>query len=215
MQKDAVNLSTPAKSNRTSPQVKMGTLYLTGLVCLVLGFIAGTVLTVYKLDQTQPPPKSMSPTDAQDHAKDEARIKALEQEVAQNPSNLNAWIELGNLYFDASQFSQSIEAYQKALALDANNADVWTDLGVMYRRNGQPQKAIEAFDKAIQVDPSHEISRFNKGIVLLHDLNDPQGAIKAWESMLAINPNAMAPNGQPVKSLVEMFKQRLKAQKQP
>jgi cytochrome c-type biogenesis protein CcmH/NrfG len=146
---------------------------------------------------------------------DEQKIKKLEQDVHADPANLTAWIDLGNIYFDTNQFSKSIHAYQKALAIDPNNADVWTDLGIMFRRSGQPKKAIEAFDQAIKIAPAHEISRFNKGIVLLHDLNNPQAAIEAWEGLLSVNPNATAPNGQSVKSLVEMFKERLQAKDQP
>jgi cytochrome c-type biogenesis protein CcmH/NrfG len=205
----------PVKISKNSQYVKISTLYLTALICLLIGFLGGTVLTVYKLDQTPAPPKSAPHAAPRDGAMDEQKIKKLEQDVHADPANLTAWIDLGNIYFDTNQFSKSIHAYQKALAIDPNNADVWTDLGIMFRRSGQPKKAIEAFDQAIKIAPAHEISRFNKGIVLLHDLNNPQAAIEAWEGLLSVNPNATAPNGQSVKSLVEMFKERLQAKDQP
>ena len=78
----------------------------------------------------------------------------------------------------------------------------------MYRRNGQPKKAIEAFDKAISIDPGFETARFNKGIVLLHDLNDAAGGIKAWEEIIEQNPMAMAPNGESVDALVQRMKKQ-------
>ena len=105
-------------------------------------------------------------------------IASLEDETARNPENTQAWVQLGNEYFDSSQHAKAIWAYRKSLELDPNNANVWTDLGVMYRRSGSPQEAIKSFDKAIEVDPKHEISRMNKGIVLLHDMNDMEGASK-------------------------------------
>ncbi len=73
----------------------------------------------------------------------------------------------------------------------------------MYRRTGQPQKALDAFDRAMTIAPGHEQSRFNKGIVLRYDLNDREGAIKAWEELLKINPNAMAPNGIPLTEAIK------------
>jgi tetratricopeptide (TPR) repeat protein len=82
-----------------------------------------------------------------------------------------------------------------------------TDMGVMYRRSGQPLKAIEAFDKAVIIDPRHEIARFNKGIVYMHDLNDHISAIQAWEELISINPQAKAPNGQLIKVMVEKLKE--------
>ncbi|MBW1802723.1 MAG: tetratricopeptide repeat protein, partial [Deltaproteobacteria bacterium] len=81
-----------------------------------------------------------------------------------------------------------------------------TDLGVMYRRNGQPKKAIEAFEAAIKSDPSHEVSRFNKGVVLMHDLNDDRGAIQAWEELVKLNPFAKTPGGQLVAGIIKNLK---------
>jgi tetratricopeptide (TPR) repeat protein len=86
------------------------------------------------------------------------------------------------------------------------DANLLTDLGVMYRRTKQPEKAIELFNKAIQQDPSHQPSRFNKGIVLLHDLNDATGAIASWEELLRINPQAKTANGQPIREFVDHVK---------
>ena len=134
------------------------------------------------------------------------RVQALENETAQHPQNVEAWIQLGNIYYDTNRIKKAIVAYQEALGLDGQNPHVWTDLGVMYRRNGEPQKAIEAFDRAATIDPLHETCRLNKGIILLHDLNDPEAAAQAWEELLEVNPLATTPNGQPVAELVKSLK---------
>ena len=76
----------------------------------------------------------------------------------------------------------------------------------MYRRSGNPKKAVEMFEKVIALDPQQENARFNKGIVLLHDLKDEEGAVAAWEGLLEINPVAMAPNGQSVDELIQQYK---------
>jgi tetratricopeptide (TPR) repeat protein len=117
---------------------------------------------------------------------------------------------LGNLYFDSSDFKNAIRAYQRSLELNPKNADVWTDMGVMYRRDGQPTEAIKAFDKAIEINPRHEIARFNKGVVLMHDLRDFENTIRTWEELLKINPSAKAPGGQPLKELVAQLKRSMK-----
>jgi cytochrome c-type biogenesis protein CcmH/NrfG len=123
--------------------------------------------------------------------------------VAVNPTNIDAWTQLGNVYFDTQNFTKAIRAYEKSLELSPNNPNVLTDLGVMYRRNGQPGKAVEVFDRAMTIDPRHEQSRFNKGIVLRYDMNDREGAVKAWEELLRINPSATAPNGQPLSEAIK------------
>jgi cytochrome c-type biogenesis protein CcmH/NrfG len=193
------------------PYVKKETMYMVSMLALAIGFFGGVMFGIYKSGPTgpalsvapmQPAPMPQSSVDLSND------IAALQREVAANPSNVAAWISLGNSYFDTAQHEKSIQAYQKALALQPNNANIWTDMGVMYRRSGKPQEAIKAFDKAIEVDPKHETSRFNKGIVLMHDLNDIKGAIKAWEGLLQVNPVAVAPNGMSVDQMVASLKQQ-------
>ena len=124
-----------------------------------------------------------------------------------NPQNTKAWIQLGHVYFDTGKYDKAINAYEKALKLNPSNADVLTDLGIMYRRSGQFRKAIEKFDKAVAVDPNHQNARLNKGIVLMHDLSDSDGAIRAWEDLLEINPFAMIGNNQSVDQMLKHYKE--------
>jgi tetratricopeptide (TPR) repeat protein len=113
---------------------------------------------------------------------------------------------LGHFYYDVGRIKEAIEAYQKSLSLDADRPDVWTDLGVMYRRNGNPEKAIESFDRALSINSRHEAAMFNKGVILMHDLNDTKAALDAWELLVQINPDAKAPNGRLVRTLVTELK---------
>jgi len=196
--------------NDTVQYVRRETFWLGTLLALAVGFFGGVMFTLLKSDSGAVPgmPQTRAP---QAQVATPARpnmIASLEDETAKNPQNTNAWIQLGNEYFDAGEHAKAIWAYRKALELDSNNANVWTDLAIMYRRSGQPQEALGAFDKAIEVDPKHEPSRLNKGIVLLHDMQDVDGAIAAWEGLLAVNPIAMAPTGRSVDEMIQQMKQR-------
>ncbi len=181
---------------------------IVALVALVVGFLIGVVFSslqstkvapqVVKQQQALPPGQQasgISPAQA-------SQILALENEVAANPQNIEAWTSLGHVYFDTQRFAKAINAYNKSLALKPNNPDVLTDLGVMYRRNKQFNEALNAFDRATSLAPTHEQSRFNKGIVLLYDLKDKAAARQVWQELLTINPVALAPNGQSVKELL-------------
>jgi cytochrome c-type biogenesis protein CcmH/NrfG len=201
--------------NDDSQYVRKETFYLVSLLTLAVGFFAGVVFALYKSDNTAAPvqpqarmPQAQSPQPQAVDPGKSSMIAALEKETQANPANEEAWIELGNSYFDTGQNEKSIQAYRKALEINPNNANVWTDLGVMYRRSGNPQEAINSFDKAIEVDPKHEVSRMNKGIVLLHDMNDMEGAIKAWEGLLEVNPIAMSPTGQSIDQMVQSMKKQ-------
>jgi cytochrome c-type biogenesis protein CcmH/NrfG len=200
-------------AKQTTPQgfVKKETMLIAVLIAVVAGFLGGTIYSAFQSGPTttvQTGPPSGSPQQQsqapQNFSNEQAtQILSLEQEVAVNPTNAQAWIQLGNVYFDSNNFPKAIRAYEKSLQLSPGNPNVLTDLGVMYRRNGQSDRALEAFDKAIAADPSHEQSRFNKGIVLNYDMGDREGAVKVWEELLKVNPNAMAPNGQPISEAIK------------
>jgi cytochrome c-type biogenesis protein CcmH/NrfG len=197
------------KSKNDNAQfVRKETFWLGTLLALAVGFFGGVMFAVLKSDPGAvsggvQAPQAQVATPARPNM-----IASLEDETAKNPQNKKAWVQLGNEYFDSNQHEKAIWAYQKSLELDPNNANVWTDLGIMYRRSGKPQEALRAFDKAIEVDPKHEPSRLNKGIVLLHDMQDFDGAIAAWEGLLAINPIAMAPTGRSVDEMIQQMKKQ-------
>ena len=175
------------------------TLYIVASIALLVGFLGGVVYSSLQTDlypvaqdnRGAAPPQAgaqqggLSPQQA-------SQILALEQRVSSNPSDSAAWVQLGNIYFDASRFDKAIKAYTKYDELQPGNANVLTDLGVMFRRNSQVREAIATFEKAIMADPKNEQARFNKGIVQMFDLRDIPGAITTWEALLQINPGAIA-----------------------
>jgi len=189
---------------------KKQTVLVVGIIAFVLGFLGGVIFTLYK---TPPDVKIQTPEPHQHDMKKQdipaemaAKILKLEKWTLEKPDDAAAWTELGNSYFDTGKHEKAIEAYKKSLEFNPDNTDVLTDMGVMYRRAGKHAEAVKAFDKAIAIDPRVEIARFNKGIVLMHDLNDAAGAVKAWEALVEINPVAVTPSGQSVESLIQNFK---------
>ncbi|MBW2194602.1 MAG: tetratricopeptide repeat protein [Deltaproteobacteria bacterium] len=193
-----------------SSYVTKRTMLFVAFITLVVGFSVGVITGVYKVSSYLSDPTSAQPQQvSQGQAPSPERadkMLALEKEVSSNPNNLVAWTQLGDLHFYSGQFEKAIKAYQRTLELNRENPTVWTSLGVAYRRTGQSFKAVEAYDRAAEIDPRHEASRFNKAIVLMQDMNDREGAIRTWEGLLKVNPAAMAPDGQPVKELVEKLR---------
>jgi tetratricopeptide (TPR) repeat protein len=109
--------------------------------------------------------------------------------LRKDPGNLQAHIGLGNLYYDTGQDLRAIEHYGRALALDSRNVNIRTDMAVCYRRSGNPDRAVEELKKAISIDPRHYQSRYNLGIILIHDKNDIEGGVRAWEALLENVPD--------------------------
>ncbi len=205
------------KSNEIdlSQYVKNQTFYTVVIFALFVGFIGGTVYSSFKLGSggTRQTIASAGgggqPAASNDSSVQfAAHIMQLEQHLKANPEDAASWAKLGNLFFDSNQPANAIEAYEKSLALEPGNLGVLTDLGVMYRRNDRPEKAVDTFDKVIAIDPSFEQARFNKGIVLLHDLNDFNAGIKAWEELLEVNPMAVTSSGETVEALIKRMKEQ-------
>jgi len=133
---------------------------------------------------------AQEPKNARESIEATSQIQTLKEIVKKDPKNLPAWVELGNLYFDTNQPKEAIEAYSRYLAVKPDNPNVRTDMGIMYRKLGQFDRTLEEFRKAAQSDPKHVNSRYNIGLVLLHDKEDIRGAIKAWEDYLKVDPNS-------------------------
>jgi cytochrome c-type biogenesis protein CcmH/NrfG len=197
-------------SNTLSGYVKTSNMYLIVLVALIAGFLSGVVFTSYRTSSMTAapavpgaPPNSVTPPISQEQSQE---LAALLQATRATPDNVNAWTQLGHLYFDTEQYEEAIQAYEKSLELSPSRPDVWTDLGVMYRRSGNPKQAVECFDRALSLKADHETALFNKGVVLMHDLKDAPAAVQAWEKLVQINPDAKMPDGRSVKSMVEHFR---------
>jgi tetratricopeptide (TPR) repeat protein len=163
-------------------------------VAFVAGIVVGVITTVYYEEkphaehtpmQQQAPGTTPPAATAADIQK---QIGPLLSILKDDPKNLKALIELGNVYFDGGQFDKAIDTYSKALEINPKNADIRTDMGIMYRRKGNFDRAIEEFKKAAEDDPRHVNSRYNLGIVYLHDKGDLKAAIKAWEDYLKVEP---------------------------
>lgn len=194
--------------SKTQATMPKQTAYLIAVLCLLLGFMTGAMTAGYFLPGQKAQPAQQQPAQNEQqatgmNAAEQRRQLDLEMETQRHPENRDAWVALGHIYFDSGNHVEAIHAYTHALDLDPKDANIWTDLGVMYRRNGQPKEAIKSFDKAIAIDPRHQTARFNKGVVMLHDLNDKAGAIASWQELLKVNPDAKSPSGQPIRLMID------------
>ena len=197
--------------------MKKETVVLIVVIAFLVGFISGATVAILRgtkgaektamVQKPQmalpgaPAPAAPPPRDSIEAA---SQVQTLKEIVKKDPKNLPAWVELGNLYFDTDQPKEAIEAYGRYLAVKPDNPDVRTDMGIMYRKLGQFDRALEEFRKAARSDPKHVNSRYNIGLVLLHDKQDIQGAIKAWEEYLKVDPNSE--KSQRIRAQIEKMK---------
>ena len=157
------------------------------VVTLVAGFIVG-LLFGQKDSGTVANAPVGAPAGPMPTVNLQQKLGELKNIVANDPGNFQAWVALGNEYFDSNQFMDAIEAYDKALAIKPDSPNVLTDQGVMFKRLGWFDRAIGNFSKASEIDPSHATSVYNLGIVYRYDLKDFPKAQKAWTRFLEISP---------------------------
>ena len=172
------------------------------VAALLVGAFIGNAVTMLYVGQRQASAPVATTSAVPAPVVDQESLARLEQAAADNPTNVDVWINLGNFCFDNSMPERAVQAYEHALELSPMRADVWSDLGVMYRQTTRFHKAIDAFEQAARIDTEHTTSRYNMGIVYYYDLNDRDSALRVWKGLLAENPDAKTPDGRPLADLI-------------
>lgn len=158
------------------------------LVFIGVALVVGILLGILFSKGGKAPVKTPVSLPKQPAVNFQQNIEALKEIVIRQPSNRNAWVQLGHNYFDSDQPMEAIEAYNKALEVEPDDSDVLTDQGIMFRRIGWFDKAVENFQKASQLNPSHAQSLYNLGVTYRYDLADFAKAKEAWSKFLVLNP---------------------------
>jgi len=193
-------------------------------VCLFLGICAGWLLRTAQ-DRSNPlaataaasaPAPTMNmpanlgtgapSSPAQFQQTVDVQLAPLLDQLKSDPANADLLAQIGNTYYDAKQYPAAIDYYERSLKSQPANASVRTDLGTAYWYNGEPDAAISEFNEALIYQPNKPDTLFNLGIVKWQGKKDTDGAIAAWEKLLATNPNYE--NKEKVQSLIAQVRQR-------
>lgn len=184
-----------------------------GIAGSLFGLIIGWVLGSQQAGRSGPvaaPVAQSAPAQQQASAQpqpvpiDPARVTALKDIAARNPNDAQPRVQLGNMYFDAEQYGESITWYEQALKINPRDPNVSTDLGVAFYYTNQPDKALAQFDQSLAVDPKHIKTLLNVGIVRAFGKQDLAGAGKAWQQVVDLSPDS--PEGQAAKKGLEGIK---------
>ena len=126
--------------------------------------------------QTTPPPL------------DESRVQGLRTVAESDPKNVEARVQIANLYYDAERYDQAVPWYDQALKIDPKNVDVSTDLGVSLYQMNQADKALQQFDYSLKLNPKNVKTLLNVGVVRAFAKQDLDGAVKVWKQVVEIAP---------------------------
>ena len=120
-----------------------------------------------------------------------SEINALEETVANNPSDISSLLTLANLQQDAGLFEKAITNYKKYLEVKPSDPDARIDMGVCYFSLSDHDNAIKEMERALEYNPTHQIGHLNLGVVNLNAGN--LDVSKEWlKKAVEINPNSDA-----------------------
>jgi cytochrome c-type biogenesis protein CcmH/NrfG len=175
---------------------------------LIIGWVLGSQQAAKSVPVAAPvaqaAPSQQAAATPQPAPVDPARVGALQEAAAKNPKDTQSRVQLGNIFFDAEQYSQSITWYEQALAINPSDANVSTDLGVAYYYTNQPDRALKQFDHSLSIDPKHVKTLLNVGIVRAFGKQDLAGAGQAWQQVVDLAP--ASPEGMAAKKGLEGIK---------
>jgi tetratricopeptide (TPR) repeat protein len=118
----------------------------------------------------------------------DAQAAPLLDRLKAEPKNPELLAAIGNLYYDAQQYSAAVDYYQRSLEIKPADADVRTDMGTAYWFMGNADSAIAQFDRALTYAPSNPNTLFNRGLVKWRGKKDGAGALADWNKLLTVNP---------------------------
>lgn len=95
-------------------------------------------------------------------------IAGLQQELKNNPDNLEGWVLLARTQMTLQNFKSADEAFAKAIALEPGNADLKTERAEAMMRSSDtrafPDEAVALLQQALTENPEHERAMFFMGM---------------------------------------------------
>ena len=158
-------------------------------VVAALGLTAATIYFNSDRQQHQVQPSAGSELPEKHPPLDLAeRIGALQQLSAREPENPDYPAQIGNLYYDSSQYDKAAEYYQRSLDIRPRDPNVETDLATCLHYLGKDDRSLQMLDNVLAYNPGFTQAKFNKGIVLIEGKKDVKGGISVWEDLLRSDP---------------------------
>lgn len=106
----------------------------------------------------------------------ESALNYFENAVNQNPSRVEAWIQVGYCMVKQGNNRDAIKAYQQAIRLRPNSFEAYNKLGDAYYYAGSFYEAIAAYKQAVRLRPDLAEGYYNLGMTYL-ELNDRADAL--------------------------------------
>jgi tetratricopeptide (TPR) repeat protein len=116
-------------------------------------------------------------------------IQVLREQVAKNPSDVDAWFHLADLYGRSRMYPEQIEALNKVVALKPKETGyAYEQLGTAYNRIGKYREAVTAFLKASRHTPKNPVI-YNNLAASYGMIGKTNEQIAALKKAIALRPH--------------------------
>ena len=96
----------------------------------------------------------------------ESALMLLEEALALQENNLDAWLIKGVIYGKLGRCSEALKCYDKIIEVDPTSSDGWRLKSAVYTSMNLHDKAVETLSKAVQLDPANLEFRLSLAIAL-------------------------------------------------
>lgn len=201
-------MNTPEESKRWGHLQTYGM----AVVCLLLGATAGYLAHPTKPNLGNAPQTQTAVADGRMPSPEQLKHmvdKTLEPmliALQKDPNNAGLLSNIGVEYARAQQFETAVGYFERSVKAKPT-ADGYVILARAYYFAGSKEKALAALNHALELDPKSGNALINLGSLKLQGLNDPKGAIEAWQLLIKDYPNF--PERPKVEQLIAQAKQQL------
>jgi cytochrome c-type biogenesis protein CcmH/NrfG len=116
-----------------------------------------------------------------------------------NPNDLETLVNLGNYYYDNTNFAMAEMFYRKALEIEPHDVNVMVDLGTALFYMERREEASQVYENALQIDPQHKNAMFNMGVVR-DAMGDREGALAWWRRFIEVAGDD--PHVEPIRKMI-------------
>ena len=115
-------------------------------------------------------------------------LRRFEQAVSIDPTLTAAYSGLAMMHLEAEEYDRALAVAERLLSIDAENAEALRIRYEAFKRKGDEANMQAALDQLQSADPEQIVSNFYQTGILRFNEGNSQGAIEAFERVLAADP---------------------------
>lgn len=128
-----------------------------------------------------------------DNGEYQEAIRCFKKATELNPTDCDAWLDMGVIYFNLEQLEAAEQCYRRILNINPKDSAAYNNLGNIYFKRGQYGEAFSLFKKAIEYEPGN-VDAFH-GLGMLCATQDRFDLAKScFEKILSIDNNHLTAN---------------------